>query len=76
LMKILREDEELRRTGIIQSGLQVFGMAREHFGSTRPFDPGEHPPTKMEMCTAPDKEPFFFPERYEGAAKRIRKPLR
>ena len=27
-----KEDEELRRTGIIQSERQVFEMAREHFG--------------------------------------------
>jgi len=29
---ILREDEEMRRTGIIQSERQVFELAREHFG--------------------------------------------
>ena len=28
----LREDEELRRTGIIQSERQVFDIARQHFG--------------------------------------------
>ncbi len=27
-----REDEEMGRTGIIQSQLQVFELAREHFG--------------------------------------------
>jgi hypothetical protein len=70
LMKILREDEELRRTGIIQSGRQVFGMAREYFGSTRSFDSAEHPPTKMEMWTDPDKEAYFFPERYQRASLR------
>jgi hypothetical protein len=29
---IMREDEEMRRTGIIQSERQVFKIAREHFG--------------------------------------------
>ena len=28
-----REDEEMRRTGIIQSKRQVFEMASEHFGT-------------------------------------------
>ena len=32
IIRILREDEEMRRTGIIQSERQVFVMAREHFG--------------------------------------------
>ena len=32
IIKIMREDEELRRTGIIQSERQVFELAREHFG--------------------------------------------
>jgi hypothetical protein len=27
-----KEDEEMRRTGIIQSERQVFELAREHFG--------------------------------------------
>jgi hypothetical protein len=29
---IVREDEEMRRTGVIQSERQVFGMARKFFG--------------------------------------------
>ncbi len=29
---IMREDEEMRRTGIVQSERQVFELAREHFG--------------------------------------------
>jgi hypothetical protein len=29
---IMREDEEMRRTGIIQSERQAFELAREHFG--------------------------------------------
>jgi hypothetical protein len=29
---IMREDEEMRRTGMIQSERQVFELAREHFG--------------------------------------------
>ncbi len=33
IIKIMREDEEMRRTGIIQSERQVFDMAREHFGT-------------------------------------------
>ena len=32
IVRILREDEEMRRTGIIQSERQVFDIAREHFG--------------------------------------------
>ena len=32
LIRIMREDEEMRRTGIIQSEYQVFGLAREYFG--------------------------------------------
>ena len=32
IIRIMREDEEMRRTGIIQSEYQVFGLAREYFG--------------------------------------------
>jgi hypothetical protein len=32
IIRITREDEEMRRTGIIQSERQVFDLAREHFG--------------------------------------------
>ena len=32
IIRILREDEEMRRTGVIQSERQVFEMAREYFG--------------------------------------------
>ncbi len=32
IIRIMREDEEMRRTGIIQSERQVFEMAREYFG--------------------------------------------
>jgi hypothetical protein len=32
ILQILKEDEEMRRTGIIQSERQVFKLAREHFG--------------------------------------------
>jgi hypothetical protein len=32
IIRILREDEEFRRTGILQSERQVFGLTREHFG--------------------------------------------
>jgi hypothetical protein len=32
IIKIMREDEEMRRTGCIQSERQVFDLAREHFG--------------------------------------------
>jgi hypothetical protein len=31
IIRILREDEEMRRTGIIQSERQVFELAREFF---------------------------------------------
>jgi L-aminopeptidase/D-esterase-like protein len=36
IMKVMREDEEMRRTGIIQSERQVFEMAREYFGLDKP----------------------------------------
>ena len=32
ILRIMREDEEMRRTGIIQSERQVFELAREYFG--------------------------------------------
>jgi hypothetical protein len=32
IIRILGEDDEMRRTGIIQSERQVFELAREHFG--------------------------------------------
>ncbi len=32
LIRIMREDEKMRRTGIIQSERQVFELAREYFG--------------------------------------------
>jgi len=36
IIKVLREDEEMRRTGIIQSERQVFEMAREYLGLDNP----------------------------------------
>jgi hypothetical protein len=35
IIRILRDDEEMRRTGIIQSERQVFELACEHFGFDR-----------------------------------------
>jgi hypothetical protein len=32
IIRIMCEDEKMRRTGIIQSERQVFSLAREHFG--------------------------------------------
>jgi hypothetical protein len=32
IIRIMHEDVEMRRTGIIQSERQVFAMAREYFG--------------------------------------------
>jgi ABC-type histidine transport system ATPase subunit len=32
IIQIMREDEEMRRTGIIQSERQVFDLARDFFG--------------------------------------------
>jgi hypothetical protein len=32
IIRVLREDELMRRTGIVQSERQVFEMAREYFG--------------------------------------------
>jgi hypothetical protein len=36
IVRILREDEEMRRTGVIQSERQVFELAREFFRAVRP----------------------------------------
>ena len=36
IIKVVREDEEMRRTGVIQSERQVFEMAREYFGLDKP----------------------------------------
>jgi hypothetical protein len=36
ILQVLREDEEMRRTGIIQCERQVFEMAREYFGLDNP----------------------------------------
>jgi len=33
IIRILREDEEMQRTGIIQSERQAFELAREYFGT-------------------------------------------
>ena len=62
---ILRKDE-FKRTGRIQSERQVFDLAREFFGPSRPFDPSEHPPSKRELWVDEDKEAFFFAHRYPG----------
>ncbi len=35
IIRIMREDEEMRRTGIIQSERQVFELAHEYFGLER-----------------------------------------
>jgi hypothetical protein len=32
IIRIMRENEEMRRTGVIQSERQAFELAREHFG--------------------------------------------
>ncbi len=36
ILRILREDEEMHRTGIAQSERQVFELAREFFGPEKP----------------------------------------
>jgi L-aminopeptidase/D-esterase-like protein len=36
IIKVMREDEEMRRTGIIQSEQQVFEMVREYFALDKP----------------------------------------
>ncbi len=36
IIKVMREDEKMRRTGIIQSERQVFEMARDYFGLDKP----------------------------------------
>ena len=36
IIQVLREDELMLRTGVIQSERQVFEMAREHFGLDNP----------------------------------------
>jgi hypothetical protein len=35
IIKIIREDEEMRRTGVIQAERQVFELAREFFAYSR-----------------------------------------
>jgi hypothetical protein len=35
IIRIMREDEEFHRTGVIQSERQVFELARDHFGPTQ-----------------------------------------
>jgi hypothetical protein len=64
IVRIVREDEEMCRTSIIQSERQVFELASEYFGPSRPYDSAEHPPSKRELWVEPDKEAFFFPNRY------------
>jgi hypothetical protein len=36
IIQVMREDEELRHTGIIQSERQVFEMAHDYFGLNKP----------------------------------------
>jgi hypothetical protein len=36
IIRVMREDEEMRRTGIIQSERQVFELARELLGPYKP----------------------------------------
>jgi hypothetical protein len=36
IIQVMHEDEELRRTGIIQSERQVFEMAHDYFGLDEP----------------------------------------
>ena len=36
IIRIVREDELMRRTGVIQSERQVFEMARDYFGLNNP----------------------------------------
>ena len=66
IIQILREDEKLRHTGVIQSEREVFDLAQEFFGPSCPFDPSKHPPSKRELWVDEDKEAFFFPHRYPG----------
>ena len=39
ILQILKEDEEMRRTGVIQSERQLFELAREHFGLNEKGEP-------------------------------------
>jgi hypothetical protein len=41
IITIIREDQEMRRTGLIQSERQVFDLAREFFGLDEPHRDGE-----------------------------------
>jgi L-aminopeptidase/D-esterase-like protein len=36
IIRVMREEEEMRRTGIIQSERQVFEMAHDYFGLNKP----------------------------------------
>jgi hypothetical protein len=38
IIKVMREGEEMQRTGVIQSERQVFEMARQYFGPDHPKD--------------------------------------
>ena len=38
IIRILREDSEFERTGIVQAERQVFDLAREYFGGQDPRD--------------------------------------
>jgi hypothetical protein len=66
IVRIVREDEEMRRTGIIQAERQIFEVAREYFGPSRPFDPDEHPLSKRKLWVDSDKEACYFPHRYRN----------
>jgi hypothetical protein len=46
----------------IESIGEVIELSR--LRGARPFDPAEHPPSKMGMWADPDKERFYFPERF------------
>jgi|SRR5215207_9961698 len=51
-----------------ESTAKVLELAHERFGPSHPFDPSEHPSTKREAWTRPDKEWFFFSHRCPGGA--------
>jgi len=49
IVKIMREDEEMRRTGVIQSERQVFEMAHEYFGLDEKGEGGKRRPSEASI---------------------------
>jgi hypothetical protein len=66
IIKVMREDEEMRRTGIIQSERQVFEVAREYFGLIEDAGAVTHSP-----CSPADTEALRSPRSTTEARERV-----